>query len=436
MRQTIATVIGTVLMLAGGAPPAGAQTFGPAFAPHYTFVDLGVPPGVPAGLGAMAFRAADAGTLLVGAPAFSGAGSIYRVEVGRDAAGHVTGFSGSAVSVCSAPFIDGGLTTAPGDVLLYTTWPTNTLGQVRPGSTSPDKTIPLSSVGVTDSTGPLALVPGGVQGAGRLKLAAYGSGGWYDARLVPDGAGTFDLQNVALRSAPVATPEGIAYVRAASPGFTADSVLIASYGSGMLKALEVDANGDPVVSTARDFVTVPGSPYGSAVDPLTGDLFFTLAGSGRVFAVRGFDAPAPEVYCTAKQNSCGSFPAIGSSGVQSAAATSGFSVRAINTRAAKFGLLLYTNDGRGSLPFAGGTLCLDTSPLRRTTPVVDTTGTAGLCDGTLSIDMNAFAAGSLGGNPLAALRVPGTRVDCQFWGRDAAASGALLSDALEYYVRP
>ena len=56
------------------------------------------------------------------------------------------------------------------------------------------------------------------------------------------------------------------------------------------------------------------------------------------------------------------------------------------------------------------------------------------CDGTLSIDMNAFAVGALGGNPLPSLTVPGTQVNCQFWGRDTLANGALLSDALEYFV--
>jgi len=142
---------------------------------------------------------------------------------------------------------------------------------------------------------------------------------------------------------------------------------------------------------------------------------------------------APAIYCTAKVNSCGSIPAIGFAGCASATAGSGFTVSATNTKGMKPGLLVYTNSGPGNAPFSGGILCVNTQPLKRSTVVFDTTGTPGQCDGTLSIDMNAFAVGALGGNPLLSLTVPGTRINCQFWARDTTTS-ALLSDALEYYV--
>jgi hypothetical protein len=118
----------------------------------------------------------------------------------------------------------------------------------------------------------------------------------------------------------------------------------------------------------------------------------------------------------------------------SASASGPFVVSASGTKALKSGLLLYTDSGRGSLPFSGGTLCIASAPVKRSVAVTDTSGTPGHCDGTLSIDMNAFATGALGGNPLASLTVPGTQVNCQFWGRDTLANGALLTDALEYFV--
>jgi hypothetical protein len=55
--------------------------------------------------------------------------------------------------------------------------------------------------------------------------------------------------------------------------------------------------------------------------------------------------------------------------------------------------------------------------------------------GTLSIDMNAFAAELLGGNPLPSLAAIGTQFESQFWGRDNFGS-ALLSNALEFFVGP
>ena len=59
------------------------------------------------------------------------------------------------------------------------------------------------------------------------------------------------------------------------------------------------------------------------------------------------------------------------------------------------------------------------------------------CSGMLSIDMNSFAAGLLGGTPSPALLVVGTDVWCQWWSRDPgfpAPNNSSLSNALTYRV--
>jgi hypothetical protein len=153
---------------------------------------------------------------------------------------------------------------------------------------------------------------------------------------------------------------------------------------------------------------------------------------------RGGIVADPTIYCVAKTNSVGCLPAIAWNGAPSATAVSGFTVTGANVRNNKSGLLFYGVNGRSALPFQGGTLCVKT-PLRRT-GAVHSGGTpppANDCSGLYALDMNAFAHSSGPPSPLPALTVPGTLVDCQWWGRDPgfpAPNNTTLSDGLEYIV--
>ncbi len=164
------------------------------------------------------------------------------------------------------------------------------------------------------------------------------------------------------------------------------------------------------------------------------------SGSALSSASSGACCATPVVYCTAKVNSLGCTPMIDSIGTSSAAASSGFIVRGTNVRNQKPGLMLYGTNGRGATAFAGGTLCIS-APVKRGlgTNSLGNAAPANDCSGVYTFDMNAFASGSLGGNPPALLSTVGTTVNCQWWGRDpgfAPPNNATLSNALEYQVCP
>src|SRR5689334_11132336 len=142
-RAILAVLVG--LVVAGDS--GRAQVIAPAFAGNYSLTDLGAAPGVPAPYGGLTLKAGDPNTLLLGGNADAPTGAIYQIGVTRGTGNHITGFSGSATLFSTAPNIDGGLAYGPNNVLFYTAYPINRLGQIKPGSTAPDKLIDLTPLG-------------------------------------------------------------------------------------------------------------------------------------------------------------------------------------------------------------------------------------------------------------------------------------------------
>ena len=181
------------------------------------------------------------------------------------------------------------------------------------------------------------------------------------------------------------------------------------------------------------------SPNGRFVSIDTDELLDPLhpAGTHQVYLRdRGLVCITPFTYCTGKVNSLGCDPWIASFGCSSASADSGFYLLGNEVRNNKQGLLFYGVNGQAANPFQGGTMCV--SAPRKRTPIRDSLGNpppTNDCSGLWVIDMNEFAAGLGGGNPIPELSVPGTIVDCQWWGRDPGASfNTSLTDAAEYLV--
>lgn len=279
-----------------------AATLSAPFDADYTVIDLGAPAGVPNSLGGMTFL--DANTLLIGGSANGASGAIYAIGVTRDPVNNfITGFSGPASLYASAPNIDGGLAFGPGGVLFYSAYPINSVGQIKPGSSAPDKIINLNTdlppgSSVASSVGSLQFVPAGFSGAGGLKLISYNASNWYSAELTADGDGTFDITSVGPVINIGGGPEGGVFVSGANPGFGVDSILVSEYGLGRIGVYEADAQGDPMLGTRRDFITGLSGAEGAAIDPVTGDfLFSTFGGGDRVIVVSGFTiVPEPSTF--------------------------------------------------------------------------------------------------------------------------------------------
>src|SRR5690242_13569035 len=218
--------------------------------------------------------------------------------------GHISSFVGTAKVYAAAPNVDGGVDYGPGNVLFVARWPSNELSEFKPGSTAADKVIPMTAFGVPSLVAN-RFVPAGSPGAGHLKLVSYSDGQWYDAGVTPDGAGTYNLtglKNVAGATLPGGAV-GFVYVGQGSAQFARPSMLVSEYGAGQVAAYAVDANGDPIVSTRRTFITGLSGADGAFIDPVTGDFLFSTFGSGdRVVVVSGFAKPLPPPVAGKKVN--------------------------------------------------------------------------------------------------------------------------------------
>jgi hypothetical protein len=284
---------GAILALTGAVR---AQTIAPEFAGFYAATDLGAVPGLPPSYGGLTFKHDDPNVVIIGGNANTADGALYSVRVLRDMDNHIIGFDGMAEFFAEGQYNDGGVAYHPGSNVLFTSrWPVNQMGQVKPGSSTTDKIIDLAPFGVVDSNASVNFVPFNFPGQGRMKIASWSGGEWYDVEIAPDGVGTFDITSVT--AVPGSTlpggPEGFTYVPLGSPIFgNSPTMIVSEYGAGMVAVYDMDANGDPIVASRRTFISDLVGAEGAAIDPLTGDFIFSTFGDNdRVIRVSGFAIP-------------------------------------------------------------------------------------------------------------------------------------------------
>lgn len=140
-------------------------------------------------------------------------------------------------------------------------------------------------------------------------------------------------------------------------------------------------------------------------------------------------------YCTPSTTSEGCVSSSSSTGAASASSGAGFSLNFTALSGQRSGLVFYGVSGRDlvALTTAKGLLCVK-GPVQRT-PVGNTGGTSGGCDGMLTLDWNAFMAGAP--SALGSPRMAGQRVQAQAWHRDpVGVKPAALTRALEFVLCP
>jgi uncharacterized delta-60 repeat protein len=234
------------------------------------------------------------------------------------------------------------------------------------------------------------------------------------------------------------------------------------------QAIALDAQGRVLVGATSYLWLTQTDLTTLVVDPLSGKPLASAAYDGGIFAtdaplaiaggadggifVGGFtnwpnedrlalrydlwSAPR-EFYCTAGTSAGGCKALLGTVGVPSATAGSGFLLRAAGVEGAKDGIFFFGNSGRQAKPWGSGTSYQCVVPPVSRGGLLSGTGTAGQCDGSLSQDLNALWCSSCprpNHNPGA-----GATVQAQLWYRDpdnTSNQTTSLSDAIEFQIDP
>ena len=302
-------LVSLLTAIAATASWAAAQTIQPPYDSVYTLTDLGPVANLPTPYGGLDFLSGNPNVIVIGGAANTASGQLFTVNLVRNAQNQVIGFSGGATLFSDGAFNDGGVVFGPGGVLFYTRFPTNEVGEVKPGSTITDKIVDLTPLGIlgpmsatlkrahapagaASSVGALNFVPPGFPGAGQLKIVSFDTANWYTAAYAPDGTGTYNITSAVLNTTIQGGPEGFIYVPPGSPVFPASSMLVSEYDNDVVTAYQFDGSANPNPASRAVFISGLTGAEGAVIDPLTGDFLFSTFGAvNHVIVVRGFAIP-------------------------------------------------------------------------------------------------------------------------------------------------
>ena len=215
--------------------------------------------------------------------------------------GHILGFAGSPSRVADTPFIDANMVYTSSGSLLYSEWPANTLSEIRPGQTAPDRRTNLVALGLRDlpenGPGGVGFVPPGHPAQDQLRMVTWPGGYWYHVEF-GDTDGLIEMTGLSEIATLPNQPGGFAYVPAGSPGFVEQAIIVSEYyedtpDAARVAVYDVDPHGDPIIETRREFLSQFPRPWGAYFDRNSGDFLFMSWGAdvGHVFVVQGFSPP-------------------------------------------------------------------------------------------------------------------------------------------------
>ena len=195
--------------------------------------------------------------------------------------------------------------------------------------------------------------------------------------------------------------------------------------------VSASAAGPPAVGTA--FINLA-----QQADLIAGlwyvNLHTNVLPAGEIRGQIGVAVTGPTTYCTAGISANGCQATLSTVGSPSATAVSGFTLTASTVEGNKDGVFFQGSNGRQANTWGNGTSFQCVIPPVQRLGLRVGNGTTGVCDGSISQDLNAVWSAQPAKNPGA-----GTVVQAQLWYRDpfnTSNQTTSLSEAIEFTVGP